>query len=101
MFNPTIILSAFIAAILGLFVAPHLSIVSRTGGLAMKVAAGTLCLGVAFTFGGPFLMQQLYRFNLPIEPYSLINALISAAFWGCMAWSVLGVLQTAKPKGFL
>lgn len=101
MFNPTIILSAFIAAVLGFLVAPHLSLVSRTGAFAMKLAAGALALGVAFTFAGPMLVQELRRFELPVEPYALINAIITTAFWACLAWSVLGVVQTAKPKGFL
>jgi hypothetical protein len=98
-FNPSTILSVFIAGILGFLVAPHLSMVSRSGGLAMKLAALCLALGVAFDFGGPMILGQLYRFNLPFDPMQVFHPLLSMAFWGCLAWSVFGVMQSAPPKG--
>jgi hypothetical protein len=99
--NPGSILSLFIASTLGFLVAPHLSLVSRTAGLAMKLAAAALAAGVALTFLTPMLMSQLYRWNLPVEPMQLIGPLTSGAFWACLAWCVLAVVQTARPKGVL
>ena len=99
--NPGSILAIFIASTLGFLVAPHLSLVSRTGGRAMKLAATALATGVVFDFFAPMLMSQLYRWNLPFEPMQLIGPLTSGAFWGCLAWCVLAVVQTARPKGVL
>lgn len=89
----------FIAGTLGFLVAPHLSLVSRVGGRAMRFAAGVLALGVALEFFAPMLMGQLYRLNLPFEPWQVIAPVIGTLFWGCLAWSVLGVMQSAPPKG--
>lgn len=99
--NPGSILSLFIASILGFLVAPHLSLTSRTGGLAMKLAAAVLALGVGLDFFAPMLLGPLYRLNLPFEPMQAMGPLIHTAFWGCLAWSVLGVVQSARPKGVL
>lgn len=97
--NPSSILQVFIAGTLGFLVAPHLSLVSKAGGRAMRFAAWTLALGVALDFFAPMLMGQLYRLDLPFEPWRIIPPVIATLFWGCLAWSVLGVMQSAAPKG--
>lgn len=97
--NPSAVLQVFIAGTLGFVVAPHLSLVSKTGGRAMRLAAWALALGVALEFFAPMLMGQLYRLNLPFEPWQVIAPVLGTLFWGCLAWSVLGVVQSAPSKG--
>jgi hypothetical protein len=99
--NATSILSIFIASVLGFYVAPHLSLVSRDAGRAMRFAAWSLGLGLALDFAMPFLMARMSSWPLPIEPWRLTAPIAATLFWGCLAWSVLALMQTAKPKGLL
>ena len=97
-FNSASILSICIGSILGLVVAPRIALVSRTGGLAMRLAAGSLAVGVGLEFAGPMVANALYRLQLPFEPMQLIPSVVHIFFWGFMAWSVLGTLQSAPAK---
>ena len=100
-FNPSSVLSVFIACILFFLVAPHLSMVSRPASLAVKLASLALGLGTALQAFGPMLLRPLYGLNLPFEPMQAIAPLMAAAFWGCLAWAVLAVMQSATPRGLL
>lgn len=97
-FNAASILSVFIAGILAFTVAPRIALVSRTGALAMRLAAGSLAVGVGLEFGGPMVVNALYRLHLPFEPMQIIPLFVRIFFWGFMAWSVLGTLQSAPAK---
>ena len=97
-FNPALILSICIASILGWVVAPRIALMSRVGALAMRLAALSLALGVGLEFAGPFVVPFLYQFHLPFDPLPPLSTLMRVAFWGLMAWAVLGTLQSAPAK---
>lgn len=97
-FNPSSILSIGIAGILGWVIAPRIALMSRVGALAMRLAALSLAVGVALEFATPFVAQFLYRLHLPIDPLQFTSTLMHIAFWGLMAWSVLGTIQSAPAK---
>lgn len=98
-FNSGSIVSLFIAGVLGFVVAPRIALFSRVGGLAMRLAAGSLVVGAALEFGGPIVANVLYRLQLPFEPMQLIPTVVGIFFWGFLAWSVLGTVQSAPAKG--
>lgn len=98
-FNSGSIVSLILAVILGYVVAPRLALFSRIGGLAMRLAAVTLAVGVGLEFAGPIVANFLYRLQLPFEPMQLIPTVVGIFFWGFLAWSVLGTVQSAPAKG--
>ena len=97
--NPSSILTVFIASALGFYVAPHLELVSRVGARAMRFAAWTLALGLALNFATPLLMNQLS--GVTSEALKYVGPVVHGAFWGFLAWSLLGVIQSAPSKGVL
>ena len=101
LFNPSSILSVFIACIPFFFVAPHLSMVSRPAALAMRLASLALGLANVIQAFGPMLLRPLYALNLPFEPMQAISPVMGAIFWGCLAWSLFAVMQSAPPKGLV
>lgn len=94
LFTPHSVLAAFIAGILFFLVAPHLSLVSRTAGLAARLAAAVLVLRVGGVFFGRFLMGL----PLPIDPFALVHLVSGVGFWACLAWAVLALIESAPKK---
>lgn len=97
--NPSSILSAVMAAVLGFEVAPHLALGSKTAGTAMRVAALLLAVeagwglvaiplgGIIYSLpGGEWLFHELPR-------------LAYGGFWACLAWSALALATSAKAPG--
>ena len=99
--NSSSILTLVIASVLGFYVAPHLSLVSRNAGKAIRFASGALVLELALNFALPFLTSRLNGWPFPLQPWQLITPICSGLFWGCLAWAALSMIQTAKPKGIL
>src|SRR3990167_2337916 len=95
-FSPHSVLSVFIAAVLGFVVAPHLALVSRTAGRAIRFSAWAMVLPLAFDFAAPMILNRL-----PFNPFPIVRPLFATLAWGCLAWALLGLLQDAKPKGIL
>jgi hypothetical protein len=95
--NSSTILNVILASVLGFVVAPRLQLVSRKGALAMKLAAGSLVLGIALNFAMPFVMNFFYRLSLGVEPWEFFPAVLQGAFWALLAWSVLEVIRSGQP----
>ncbi len=100
--NAASISTLFIAGVLFFSVAPHLSLVSKTAGLAIKLAAASLFLAPLLDFGMVFFIDQLGRWGgLPMEPWRMVPIITRTPFWLFMAWAVLATVQSARPKGVL
>jgi hypothetical protein len=92
----------FIAGVLFFSVAPHLALISRGAGLAMKLAAASLVLGPALDFGMVFFMGWISQWGgLPMEPWRLIPLVTKTPFWCFLAWAVLATAQSGRAKGAL
>lgn len=101
MFNSGFLLTLFIAATLAFFVAPHLALVSGKAARAMRLAAGVLALGPVLDLFAPGLLRLLAQAGVPLGSTQAFHALAQTLFWGCLAWSVVSVVQSAPPKGVL
>lgn len=99
--NASSILSIVIACVLGFWVAPQLALVSRVAGRAMRLAAWTLAISFALDLAGPMFLYQflLYRADHVTEVLQFIPRLAGGVFWALLAWSVLGLIQSAPAKG--
>lgn len=100
--TPGSVLAIFIAGILGVFVVPQLGLISRSAATALKVAVTVLGVGVVFDFFAPMIFRELSHYQRDFDPMlvlSLSGPLFTATFWGCLAWALLAVLQSAPPKG--
>lgn len=100
--NAASISTLFIAGVLFFSVAPHLSLISRQAGLAIKLAAAALALGPVFDFLMIFLIGRIGEWGgLPMEPWRMASIISRTPFWLFLAWAVLATAQSARPKGVM
>lgn len=90
-FSSSNVLSLFIAVVLGVEVAAHLALTSKTAALAMRIGAALLGLDAAWGFLGRFM------YSLPMGEWLLseVPRLAFAGFWGCLAWSALALAASS------
>jgi hypothetical protein len=100
--NANSIPTLFIAGLLFFSVAPHLALISRTAGLAVKLAAASLVLGPVLDFSIVFFLGRIAEWGgLPMEPWRLVPLVTRTPFWCFLAWAVLATVQSARTKGAL
>lgn len=96
LFSANNILSVFIAAVLGVEVAAHLALASRTAATAMRLAAALLCVDAAWGFLAMPLSGLFYSLPMGEWLFHEFPRLAYAGFWGCLAWSALALATSAK-----
>jgi hypothetical protein len=100
--NANSISTLFIAGVLFFSVAPHLSLISKQAGLAIKLAAAALFLAPVLEFGMVFFIGRIGEWGgLPMEPWRMVPIITRTPFWLFLAWAVLATVQSARPKGAL